>query len=103
MMDKPPTPPATLTRARRIALGYGLRYVYTGNVHDEDGGSTRCPGCGQIVIGRDWYQMTRYGLGDDGRCRSCGTRMVGVFEGPPGGWGPRRRAVRLEGRALPVI
>ena len=26
----------------RIALANGLRYVYTGNVHDEDGGSTVC-------------------------------------------------------------
>src|SRR6266851_5593349 len=35
MTDVPPTPPATLTRAREIALRHGLRYVYTGNVHDE--------------------------------------------------------------------
>jgi pyruvate formate lyase activating enzyme len=103
MMDKPPTPPATLTRARRIALGYGLHYVYTGNVHDEDGGSTRCPGCGQIVIGRDWHQMTRYAVDDHGRCNKCGAQMPGVFEGPQGGWGPRRRVVRLAGRALPLI
>ena len=30
----PPTPPATLTRARAIALANGVRYAYTGNVHD---------------------------------------------------------------------
>ncbi|MDH5538467.1 MAG: AmmeMemoRadiSam system radical SAM enzyme, partial [Rhizobacter sp.] len=40
MGDVPPTPPTTLTRARRIALGNGLHFVYTGNVHDTDGGST---------------------------------------------------------------
>src|SRR5688500_10953129 len=40
LLDRPPTPPATLTRARRIALGNGLRYCYTGNVHDEEGGRT---------------------------------------------------------------
>ncbi len=53
MLDHAPTPPATLTRARRIGLRNGLRFVYTGNVRDEEGGSTFCPGCGARVIGRD--------------------------------------------------
>ena len=39
----PPTPPATLSRARRIALEEGLKYVYTGNVHDRAGGTTVLP------------------------------------------------------------
>jgi pyruvate formate lyase activating enzyme len=94
MMDTPPTPPATLTRARRIALRNGLRYVYTGNVHDEEGGSTRCPSCGEVVVGRDWYLLTRWNL-QAGCCGSCGTRIPGVFEGEPGAWGPRRRPVHL--------
>ena len=34
-----------LTRARAIALGNGLHHVYTGNVHDVEGGTTFCPGC----------------------------------------------------------
>jgi pyruvate formate lyase activating enzyme len=46
MRDVPPTPPSTLKRAREIALRTGLRYVYTGNVHDEAGQSTYCHGCG---------------------------------------------------------
>ena len=46
MLDRPPTPPATLTRARRIAMDNGVRYAYTGNVHDADGGSTFCHQCG---------------------------------------------------------
>ncbi len=95
MMDKPPTPPSTLSRARRIALGNGVRYAYTGNVHDEDGGSTICHGCGERVIGRDWYVLTAWNLDAEGRCESCGTRCAGRFEGPPGDWGARRRPVRL--------
>jgi hypothetical protein len=55
MLDVPPTPPATLTRARRIAIDQGLRYVYVGNVHDEGGSSTYCHKCGEKLIGRDWY------------------------------------------------
>ncbi len=95
MLDKPHTPSATLTRAREIALSYGLHYVYTGNVHDEVGGSTRCHGCGQTLIGRDWYVLTEWNLIDDGRCPSCGAQCAGVFDGPPGHWGRRRRPVRL--------
>ena len=95
MRDTPPTPPATLTRARRIALANGLRYVYTGNVHDPAGGATHCPGCGEVVIGRDGYTLTAWHLTDDGRCTACGTAIPGRFAGPPGRWGARRRPVRL--------
>src|SRR3712207_3563608 len=90
LRDRPPTPPETLARARAIALANGLRFVYTGNVHDSAGGSTYCPGCGTLVIERDWYRLGAYRLGDDGRCTACGTRIAGVFDGPAGGWGPRR-------------
>ena len=95
MMDKPPTPPATLTRARRIAVKNGLRYVYTGNVHDRAGGSTYCHGCGELVIGRDWYDLLAWRLDDRGRCRECGTPCAGIFDGPPGAWGAQRRPVNL--------
>jgi pyruvate formate lyase activating enzyme len=95
MMDRPPTPPATLTRARDIAIANGVRYAYTGNVHDTRGSSTYCSGCGQLVIERDWYQLGRYALTPDGHCEACGTAVPGVFEGPPGTWGPRRVPVRL--------
>jgi pyruvate formate lyase activating enzyme len=90
MTDVPPTPPATLTRAREIALRHGLRYVYTGNVNDIDGGTTFCPGCGRAVVVRDWYRMLRYELTDTGACAACGTRVAGVYDGPAGHWGARR-------------
>src|SRR6185503_14950109 len=95
MLDRGPTPPATLTRARRIALANGVRYCYTGNVHDEDGGSTRCAACGETVVGRDWYRLTTWNLGPDGGCGSCGARVPGVFEPRPGAWGRRRLPVRV--------
>jgi pyruvate formate lyase activating enzyme len=97
MLDVPATPPATLTRARRIALGNGLRYVYTGNVHDLEGGITSCPGCGAAVVERDWYVLRGYLLDGEGRCRRCATSLPGVYDGPPGEWGRRRRPVRLAG------
>jgi pyruvate formate lyase activating enzyme len=95
MMDKRPTPPTTLRRARQIALDNGLRYVYTGNVHDEEGGSTYCHHCGARLIGRDWYVLTGWRLSHEGRCLSCGTPCAGVFEKAPGHWGARRQPVRL--------
>jgi pyruvate formate lyase activating enzyme len=94
MLDKPPTPPATLTRAREIGLRNGLHYVYTGNVHDEQGGTTFCPSCATPVIGRDWFQLTKWGL-EGSACKKCGTRIPGLFESRPGRWGPRRLPVWL--------
>ena len=101
MLDRPRTPAATLTRARARALDNGLRYVYTGNVHDARGGTTACHGCGRALIVRDWYVLEDYALGADGRCPDCGTACAGVFDGPPGGWGARRRPVRMS-RMSPV-
>ena len=95
MMDKPPTPPATLTRAREIARANGVHHAYTGNVHDEHGGSTFCHSCGERLIGRDWYAMTAWNLTEDARCPSCRESVAGVFEPEPGSWGARRMAVRL--------
>ena len=95
MRDVPPTPPETLTRARRLAMAQGLQFVYTGNVHDREGGSTWCPNCGALLIERDWYQLGHWGLDEKGHCASCGTAIPGVFEARPGDWGARRLPVAL--------
>ncbi len=57
LQDKPPTPPETLHRARRMAMQMGLKYVYEGNIYS-DGGNTICPGCKQVVITRSWHSVT---------------------------------------------
>ncbi|MDQ1363401.1 MAG: pyruvate formate lyase activating enzyme [Pseudomonadota bacterium] len=95
MQDVPPTPPATLTRARKIALDNGVRYAYTGNVHDKSGESTYCHHCGQRLIGRDWYELSEWNLDAKGGCNQCGTPLAGVFEARPGNWGAKRQPVRL--------
>jgi pyruvate formate lyase activating enzyme len=99
MRDTPPTPQATLRTARAIGQAAGLRYVYVGNVHDTEGDSTYCHACGALLIGRDWYDLTAWNLTDDGRCGDCGTPCPGVFDGPPGTWGRRRRAVSVHAPA----
>jgi pyruvate formate lyase activating enzyme len=95
MLDVPPTPPATLRRARARALREGLRYVYVGNVHDLEGDATHCPGCGEVVIARDWYEILDYRLDGQGCCPSCGTRVAGRFTDKAGHFGRRRKLVVL--------
>jgi len=80
MMELPPTPHATLTQARRIAMDEGLHYVYTGNVHDREGGTTFCPKCRARLIERDWHRIESYSLTAEGKCPDCGTRVPGRFE-----------------------
>jgi pyruvate formate lyase activating enzyme len=94
MMETPSTPSATLTRARRIALDAGLHYVYTGNVHDAEGGSTYCPGCDRLLVERDWYQLGAYAI-DDGCCKDCGLEVAGRFGPGREDWGRRRKPVHI--------
>ncbi|MEX2450814.1 MAG: AmmeMemoRadiSam system radical SAM enzyme [Rhodospirillales bacterium] len=102
MMDVNKTPPETLAKARRIARKNGIRHVYTGNVHDFEGGSTYCHECNEILIGRDWYELSTWhvkvGGNYTGNCGSCGTPVPGHFEGAPGQWGRKRLPVRLSRR-----
>jgi pyruvate formate lyase activating enzyme len=73
----------------------GVRYAYTGNVHDVVGGSTVCHSCGDTLIARDWYELREWSITADGACASCGTACAGVFDGRPGGWGSRRMPVHI--------
>jgi pyruvate formate lyase activating enzyme len=95
LRDRPATPPETLSRARQIARGNGLRYAYTGNVHDIEGDTTCCHACGEVLIRRDWYALLEWRLDETGSCLGCGTRCAGRFEPAPGNWGARRLPVRL--------
>jgi pyruvate formate lyase activating enzyme len=93
--DIPPTPPSTLARARRQALGAGLRHVYTGNVHDTGGQSTYCAGCSALLVERDWYEIGRYRVTPDGACPDCGKKLAGRFDATKGTWGAQRRRVHV--------
>jgi pyruvate formate lyase activating enzyme len=95
MTDVPATPGSTLTRARDIAVKNGLRYCYTGNVHDAAGGSTYCAGCGNRLIEREWYELGEWKLDGEGRCLKCAAKLPGVFQGKPGNWGRKRVPVRI--------
>ena len=95
LMHLPPTSAASLVRARQIALETGLHYVYTGNVHDPEGGTTFCPACKAAVIERDWYEIPAYRLTDDGHCPNCGTAIAGRFQKFTTPFGAKRIPVSL--------
>ena len=95
MLDKPATPSHSLMKAREIARKNGVRYAYTGNVHDEAGQSTYCHDCGLKLIGRDWYELGVWNLTEKGTCTECGAPCAGVFDPIPGHWGSRRKPIRL--------
>ncbi|MCZ7557853.1 MAG: AmmeMemoRadiSam system radical SAM enzyme [Bacteroidia bacterium] len=97
LLSRAPTPATTLRRARSIASDNGLHYVYTGNVRDEEGGSTRCPSCDALLIGRNGYDITHWGMDAQGRCAACSYPIPGRFDRQPGGWGSRRAPVTIGG------
>ncbi len=101
MRDKPRTPAGTLVRARQIALDAGIKYAYVGNVNDLENQSTYCPGCGQMLIERDWYELGRYRLRGN-QCDNCGQVVPGVFEEGRGDWGRKRLPVTINQSAEQV-
>jgi len=78
LQNTPPTPQLTLMNARKIALELGLKYCYVGNVHDSVGQNTYCPGCGKVLIKRDWHSVKEINLKKN-RCPSCDTLIDGIF------------------------
>ena len=93
MTDKPRTPTSSLLQARNIALKNGVRYAYVGNVHDKAAESTYCHHCGELLIGRDWYELSDWNLDVSGQCKFCGTPCAGLFKSWPGDWGAKRQSV----------
>ncbi len=93
MTDISRTPPETLIRSRAIARKAGMRFVYTGNVHDRDGDTTLCPSCGAAVIVRDWYEILESNLEPGGLCGACGEAIAGRFGDRVGSFGRRRMRV----------
>ena len=78
LLNLPPTPVATLERARGIAMAAGIRYAYVGNVPGHAGNHTYCPGCRKAVIRRDGFFVTENNL-RAGTCGSCGHAVAGVW------------------------
>ncbi len=95
MRDKPRTPTTTLLSARKIAIENGVNYAYIGNAHNKAADSTYCPHCHELLIGRDWYELSEWNLDSTAACLSCGTPCAGLFATKPGNWGTKRQSVRV--------
>ena len=78
LKNLPPTPVATLERAKAIAVAEGLRFPYIGNVPGHPGENTHCPSCGRILIERTGFFIRKNEL-DGGKCRRCGEPIPGVW------------------------
>jgi pyruvate formate lyase activating enzyme len=79
LLNLPPTPIATLERARDIALSAGIHYAFLGNVPGHPGNHTYCPACKKEVIRRDGMFVTEMNL-KNGNCRFCGRAIAGVWK-----------------------
>ena len=95
LKNVPATPWETLSKARNLAQAAGLKYVYTGNVHDDAGGTTACPSCEGKLIVRDWHELLEYRVSNEGRCPDCGKIIAGRFGQKPGHFGRRRIPIRI--------
>jgi len=79
MENLPPTPEEMIKNARKVALETGLKYVYTGNIADEEGSTTFCPLNGQPLIVRKGYFIEENYL-KDGHSDLCPIRIPGIWE-----------------------
>ncbi|MDF1613702.1 AmmeMemoRadiSam system radical SAM enzyme [Desulfurivibrio dismutans] len=79
MLDRPPTPTASLERAREIGLATGLRFVYEGNIPGSGGENTYCPACGTLLIKRHGFRIDDNLLAAD-TCPACGEKIEGVWK-----------------------
>ncbi|TYT75842.1 AmmeMemoRadiSam system radical SAM enzyme [Desulfobotulus mexicanus] len=74
------TPAATLLRARKRAMDRGLFHVMTGNILEDEGSSTFCHNCGELLIARAGYHITQCRLSEKGLCPLCNTPCAGFFD-----------------------
>ena len=72
----PSTPVATIRRARDLGYDAGLQYVYTGNIHGDDGENTFCHSCKALLINRTGFFVSENRI-QDNRCANCGKEIPG--------------------------
>jgi pyruvate formate lyase activating enzyme len=80
MTDRPRTPVETLEKAHSIATEEGVQYVYAGNVPGHRFENTYCPACGELLIGRFGFAVTKYAVTENTRCPRCGLKIPIIGE-----------------------
>jgi pyruvate formate lyase activating enzyme len=81
--DLPPTPVKTLERLAELALETGLKHVYIGNVWGHRLENTYCPSCGNLVVERKGFFITKWKLTSEFKCQVCNYQLnfKGAFHG----------------------
>lgn len=79
-LSAPPTPRATLLRARDLARRR-LDWVYLGNVAGREGRDSDCPGCGALLVDRSGPAGVAH-LGAGAACPGCGRPQPFILAGP---------------------
>ena len=77
----PKTPIETLKKAREVAQGVGLKYVYVGNVPEyTEGNTTFCPDNGKPLVVRKGFFVEENRLDKNGQSPICPTKIPGVWK-----------------------
>lgn len=82
MQNVSPTPIGILIEARNIALDAGMKFVYTGNVAEQEGAhfeDTVCPSCGRTLVERSGWRIIRNKIAEAGKCPFCGETIPGFW------------------------
>jgi len=79
LTNLPETPPEKIKQARQIAIKLGLKYVYSGNINDDEGNTTYCPKCRKPLIIRQGYYVFKNYI-ENGKCKFCNEKIEGVWE-----------------------
>jgi pyruvate formate lyase activating enzyme len=80
LLNLPPTPEESVKQARQVCLDVGLKYVYTGNIDDEEGSTTYCPDNNQPVIKRQGFFVKENLVDSNGKTPNCPTSIAGVWK-----------------------
>jgi len=75
MMEFEPTPVETLEAHYNVAKKEGLKYVYIGNVPGHPYEHTYCSECKKIVVRRYNFDILKWDLDDDNKCKFCGNKI----------------------------
>lgn len=77
LQNLPDTSADKIKKVYAIGKALGLKYVYAGNIWEEDFESTYCSQCGEKVICRVGYEISKQGK--NGQCQKCGKKIEGIF------------------------
>jgi pyruvate formate lyase activating enzyme len=77
LIERSPTPEATLKKAQEIGSKRGLKFIYVGNVYGW-GNDTYCPSCKKVLVRREVFSILENQI-KKGKCPYCNALIPGVF------------------------